>query len=122
MGIICILRKVEELYGEIEAVLKFFVGEQDNVTLTNLNELRQELQVEEASQLLNTGQFNEFQDSLKVQPYASRRILSHILYNGPMAPDTIAPAAFILFGQRFIVDSYVTGFPSFDTASFKKSY
>ena len=43
-------------------------------------------------------------------------ILSQILYNTkPLEPDSIVPAsAFMLFGQRFVIDSYVTGSVVYD--------
>jgi hypothetical protein len=97
-------------YDEIEYVIKNFVGESDNVTLTNLKSLCQDLQVENASKLLDTSFYKNFQITLKKKSYAFQRILSQIIYSDPMNPDSsTTTSAFLLFGQRFIIDSYVFG-------------
>jgi hypothetical protein len=97
-------------YQQIESMLSFFVGEQDNVTLDNLNELKQELHITSANNLLDTLKLTEFQQTLAEKSFAAQKILSQILMNTPCSPDSIVPAsAFMLYGQRFVIDSYVTG-------------
>jgi hypothetical protein len=57
----------------------------------------------------------EFLDTLSNQAFAYQLILSQILYTNPMNPDSIRPAsAFLMFGQRFVIDSYVTASVVFD--------
>ncbi len=103
------------MYQEIESLLKFFVGESDNVTLPNLNYLQNAVSINEASDLLDSLKLVEFQDSLKNQSFAYQKILSQILYSGNIAADSIVPASsFLLFGQRFVIDSYVTASVVFD--------
>jgi len=104
------------LYNETEKIIKFFVGEQDNVTLPNLKYLKQAVQLNNAAQLLESLKLVEFQDALRNQSFAYQIILSQILYNAfPLEPDSIVPAsAFMLFGQRFVIDSYVTGSVVYD--------
>jgi hypothetical protein len=86
------------------------VGEQDNVTPPNLISLIESLNLTAASQLLDTLVVQEFQDSLKTKSWAFQRILSQVLGSNPMSPESVVPAsAFMLFGQRFVIDSYVTG-------------
>ena len=95
-------------YNKIESVLKFFVGEQDNVTADNLAFLKNAANINKASDLLDSLKLVAFQDTLKNQSFAYQKILSQILYSDPFKPDSIVPAsAFLLFGQRFIVDSYI---------------
>ncbi len=102
-------------YENIEDVLKFFIGDPDNVTLANLDYMKNAVQTENANQLLDSLKVVEFQDTLKKQSFASQLILSQILYSDPMSPDSIIPASsFLLFGQRFIIDSYVTGSVVYD--------
>jgi hypothetical protein len=97
-------------YQQIESILSFFIGEQDNVTLDNLNELKEKLNITDASVILDTLKFTGFQQTLALEPYAQQKILSQILMNDPCSPDSIIPASsFMLFGQRFVIDSYVTG-------------
>jgi hypothetical protein len=109
------LAEVYPIYKQIESILSFFVGEQDNVTLDNLNELKQKLNITDAGIILDTLRLAEFQQSLAMEPYAQQKILSQILMNDPCLPDSIIPAsAFMLYGQRFVIDSYVTGNVVFD--------
>ncbi len=109
------LSSANNLYDEIEGVLKFFIGESDNVTLPNMDYLINAVQIDSANQLLDNSTLLEFQDTLKNQSFAYQLILSHILFSDPFSPDSIVPAsAFLLFGQRFVIDSYVTSQVVFD--------
>ena len=102
-------------YSEIENTIKIFAGEQDNVTLDNLSYLKNAINFIDADELLDSLAVVEFQDTLKNQSFAYQLILSQILFNDPMSPDSIVPAsAFMLFGQRFVIDSYVTGSVVYD--------
>lgn len=102
-------------YLEIENSIKIFAGEQDNVTLDNLEFLKNAVSLNDADGLLDSLTVLEFQDSLRNQSFAHQLILSQILFNSVMNPDSIIPAsAFMLFGQRFVIDSYITGSVVFD--------
>lgn len=104
---------------EIDGIIKFFVGESDNVTLPNVQQLTTAANITFANQLLDNATLQKFQDTLNTKSYAFQRILSQILYNDPMNPDSIVPAsAFLLLGQRFIIDSYVTGQVVFDRINY----
>ncbi len=112
----------KQLYTEINSVIKQFVGEQDNVTLENLDELKSSSGIESADILLDTLQLDRFQTELKTKPYADQKILSQILMSDPMTPEQIKPAsAFLLFGQRFVVDSYITGSVVYDKIKFENN-
>ncbi len=110
------LANAKNLYSDIENIIKFFVGAQDNVTLYDLNYLKQAVQIDNSARLLDSLKLIEFQDTLRNQSFAYQMILSQILYNAnPLEPDSIVPAsAFMLFGQRFVIDSYITGSVVFD--------
>ncbi len=106
-------------YEEIDDIIKFFVGEQDNVTLPNLEFVLQKINVTSADQLIDSLKFVEFQDTLRNQSFAFQMIMSQLLGNDPMNPDSIIPAsAFMPFGQRFIMDSYVTASVVFDRITY----
>ena len=108
--------------AQVEDFLKFFIGDQDNVTLDNLNYLQTAAQLQQASDLLDTVKLKTFQDTLKTQSFAGQKILSQILLGDPMTPNEITPASsFLLFGQRFVIDSYVTGSVVYDKISFQGS-
>ncbi len=97
-------------YQEFEEVISFFVGEQDNVTYPQLKSLLTELNIKDASALLNPETLAQFQKTLSTKTYSNQQIVSQLLYNVPLSPEAVKPAsAFILFGQRFVIDSYITG-------------
>jgi hypothetical protein len=105
-----------QLYNDIEKILEFFVGKSDNVTLPDLLYLKNAIQLQDADELLDSLKTIVFQDSLKQQSFAYQLILSQILFQAnATTPDSIVPAsAFMLFGQRFVIDSYVTGSVVYD--------
>jgi len=106
----------EDVFTEIEELIQLFVGESDNVTLSNLTELRTLTSVDEASDLLDANQLGLFQETLSEQAWSIQRIQSQMLVNNtPMEPGRLQPAAaFMLFGQRFVIDSYVTSSVVYD--------
>lgn len=96
---------------KIDDTIRLFVGESDNVTLPNIVSLTEAIRLRDAHELTDTVRWREFQDTLLTKSYAFQRILSQLLEENPMGPDDkVVPAsAFLLLGQRFIVDSYVMG-------------
>jgi len=104
--------KYSTAYAELQGLdntIKLFVGESDNVTLFNLDELLQTTGINDPVQLTDTLKLKAFQDSLILKPFAFQRINSQILITDPLNPDSIVPASsFMLLGQRFIIDSYIT--------------
>ena len=98
------------LLSEIDTIIRFFIGESDNVTLENVRSLIQETGLASADQLLDSLTRKNFHQTLAEKSYAFQRINSQILMSDPMSPAQIKPAsAFLLLGQRFIIDSYTTG-------------
>jgi hypothetical protein len=109
-----------QLYHDVESILQVFVGNQDNVTIDNLSDLKSKINLSQASDFLDSLKVVQFADSLKNQSYANQKILSQILYSNQLIePDSIQPAsAFMLFGQRFVIDSYVTGSVVYDRITY----
>ena len=96
------------LHEEIDRTLRFMIGESDNVTPANMFDLMGEVNLTSAIDFVDDGKLLAFQTALANKPYAGQRILSQILFTDPTSPDKITPAsAFMLFGQRFVIDSYV---------------
>ncbi len=111
------------IYEEIEKIISSFVGKQDNVTISNLNDLATELSINDASDLKDEALFDQFQLTLASKSYAEQMILSQILMNDPSNPDSIKPAsAFLLFGQRFVIDSYITANVVYDKIRSEGNY
>ncbi|MGA8265910.1 MAG: DUF3160 domain-containing protein [Ignavibacteriaceae bacterium] len=108
-------------YEDIEAVIKSFVGEQDNVTLDNLYDLKTKAGFSSAMDLADSLTFVSLQDTLSSQPYADQKILSQVLIKNPDNPDQLKPASsFMLFGQRFVIDSFITGDVVYDKVPTKR--
>ena len=111
---------VATAYEEMEDIISFFVGEQDNVTIDNMGLLKNSVSLNNASELLDSLKIVEFQDTLAAQEFANQLILSQMLWSDPMSPDSIIPAsAFMLFGQRFVIDSYVTATVVYDKIKYQ---
>ena len=109
------IASVKSIYDEMEDILQFFVGKSDNVTLPDIQFLKNAVGITNASDFIDSLKLIEFQDTLKNQSFAYQLILSQILTSDPFSPDSIVPAsAFMLFGQRFVIDSYVTGSVVYD--------
>jgi hypothetical protein len=99
-----------EILEEMDSIIRYLVGESDNVTLPNMRSLMEMTKTDSASQLLNIERWKAFEDTLAGEPFAFQRILSQMLVSDPFDPSSIQPASsLLLLGQRFIVDSYVTG-------------
>jgi hypothetical protein len=109
------------LLDEIDSVIRMFVGESDNVTLPDMKSLLARAGISGAQQLLDSLAVVALQDTLRNQPFAFQRINSQILISdNVMQPDNVQPASSVLLlGQRFVVDSYVTGNVVFDKISYQ---
>ncbi|MDP2038976.1 MAG: DUF3160 domain-containing protein, partial [Ignavibacteria bacterium] len=100
----------QEIFDGIEKAIQAFVGEQDNVTVEQLRSVFTAANIAKCENLLSEENVKRFQDTLVTKPFSEQRILSQLLESDPMSPEQIKPAsAFLLFGQRFVIDSYVTG-------------
>ena len=103
------------LLEEIDETLRFLIGESDNVTLNNLREVRDEIDIKDARELLDVAVWKDFQATLLAKPFSSQRILSQILFSSGASAGQIEPAsAFLLLGQRFVIDSFITANVVFD--------
>jgi len=113
----------EALLSEMNTLIQLFVGPADNVTLPHIQSLRLQTGISLASDLLDENLFYEFQNTLAEQAWAMQRIQSQILVNNtPLQPGRIRPAsAFLLMGQRFVIDSYITGSVVYDKISYEGS-
>ncbi len=105
---------------KMENVLRAFIGEQDNVTPEQFQQVMSEEGIGSAADLLDVATWQQFKSTLLTKSFAGQQILSQILYSDPFAPDQIEPAsAMFLLGQRFVIDSYVTGNVVYDRISFE---
>lgn len=112
----------KNLYIELNNIIELLVGKQDNVNLSNMEELLQAANITSSAQLLTPSKLFQFQDSLILRPFAFQRINSQLMLSNPFSPDIVMPAsAFMLLGQRFIIDSYITAQVVFDRIIFNNT-
>ncbi len=109
------LAGAKEDYEEFEEVISFFVGEQDNVTYPQLKSLLTELNIKDATALLDASTLKQFQQTISTKAFSNQQTVSQLLYSDPLSPEGAkAASAFMLYGQRFVIDSYITGNVVFD--------
>ena len=103
----------------MERLLRAFVGDQDNLSLEQLRVVRREAGISDPRQLLDPATRTAFQARLREG--AQQKILSQILLRDPLSPAELQPApAFLLIGQRFLIDSYIFANVVYDkTPSFR---
>ncbi|MBN1894158.1 DUF3160 domain-containing protein [bacterium] len=112
----CLLNKLIDRAGsrplleEIDGLLSLLVGESDNLTPAELSRILTDLNIADASLLLDATLYDSYMSALLSDAASPQKILSDFLYMDPFSslPDTL-PVSFRLLGQRFIVDSYILG-------------
>ena len=108
------------LLDNIDSTIRFFVGEPDNVTVDQIKSVMGETGIQHANDLLNVQRWKTFRDTLMQKSFAYQRINSQLLMSDPMSPEQLKPAsAFLLLGQRFVIDSYITGNVVYDKILFE---
>jgi len=114
------LADVNEIYAEMETVLSFLVGQQDNVIPKQLRYILDFVNINDARQLLDIQTVKAFKETLKTETFVFQKIQSQVLRCDPTATQSAQPAsAFMLFGQRFVIDSYITGNVVFDKITYE---
>ncbi len=114
------LAEVDTLYTEMETIFSLLVGEQDNVALAQLQSILSAAHVDNAGRLLDATTLEDFQQLLVAQSFDFQRTQSQVLRGDPTTPEAVQPAsAFLLFGQRFVIDSYITGNVVFDKITYQ---
>lgn len=114
------LAGVNSIYAEMEDLLSFLIGRQDNVTAANLRLVMDAVGLKDATDLLDDARLKAFQEALTAQACAFQRILSQVLQQDPSQPESVQPAsAFLMFRQRFLIDSYITGNVVFDRITYQ---
>lgn len=105
----------DENFHKLDALLVSLIGESDNVSPWQLREVLTEARVISAASLLDMEKVTAFQRLLTTKSFAMQRINSQILMSDPMDPRMSSPpAAFLLCGQRFVLDAYILGNVVFD--------
>ena len=104
------IANVNQPLKEMDTFIRFFVGESDNLTPGEFSTILSEVGISTPEELLNDAPFDSLEHVLMTSPEAGQKILSSILLMDPSSstPDTL-PVSYRVFGQRFVIDSYILG-------------
>ncbi len=104
---------------EIDSLVRQLVGDPDNVTLVELDRLAAAIGLGSPADLVDPDVMTAFEDELATGAYTAQAINSQILMADPMSTTPITPPyAFLTMGQRFILDSFISGNVVFDRILF----
>lgn len=111
------LQAWERINGMIEA----FVGESDNMQLTEIEALLNDLGISDLSGLDDLSD-ETIRKTILQGGYGTQRIASHIMVNGLQTGTLPLNSSFLLFGQRYVVDSHVFSNLVYDRVGSGKIY
>jgi hypothetical protein len=95
------------LWGQIDDTIGAFVGEHDSMTPRDMDGLMQALKVNSLSDSASLSD-QQIIDEIANGGWGRQRIASRIIIKGdPSAPTLPLDRSFLLFGQRYTVDSHV---------------
>lgn len=99
-----------ESLDAVDQIIRGLVGPPDNVTPAEMDSVCSRIGVDSADDLLDPVTREAFDAELRTGACTPQAILSQILSADLMHPELLDPPfAFLLMGQRFVIDSYVTG-------------
>ncbi|MDZ7725581.1 MAG: DUF3160 domain-containing protein [candidate division KSB1 bacterium] len=105
--------------NKIDRMIRFLVGESDNLTPAELHRIQSNAGMASARDLVDLQDFEAFQGTLESSDAAQQKILSNMIMMDPFDPEPgTLSVSFRLLGQRFIVDSYVFANVVFDRIVF----
>ncbi len=112
---------VSGTFKYIDEIIATFIGRQDNITSFELEEVI-EGKVTSADDLLDDKLIKELQSTALELNSAQQTYLSQILMSDPMIKEEIEPAAaFMLMGQRPILDGFITSKVTYDRVTYNGS-
>jgi hypothetical protein len=95
-----------ELWNSIERIVHAFTGESDNMTLPEVDALAMDLGASTPAELANQSD-GAIAQLIIDKGYGAQRIASQLIEVG-LASDTLPlNRSFLLFGQRYVIDSHV---------------
>lgn len=107
--------------NENDEIIKYFVGESDNLTPYEFKNVLGELSIESIAELNNDSVLKVLQETLVSQEEYGQKILSGIIMTDPFSSEPAPlPISYKLFGQRFVIDSYVLHNVSYDRITYNQ--
>lgn len=105
---------------QMDDIINFMIGRSDNLTVFGLGRLLDEMGVDHVSRLTDREFLKALEDNLKDGRAGSQMIRSQMVLSWP--DDTVKaspPSLFQLFGQRYIIDSFVLSKVVYDDIIYK---
>jgi hypothetical protein len=98
-----------DLLLENDGMIEFMVGESDNLTPWEYGRIiKDAVGLNSAEQLLSDDVYDPYYELVSSSLEAEQKILSGILFSDPFDPEPEKlPVSYRLFGQRFVIDSYI---------------
>jgi hypothetical protein len=105
-----------EVMEENDRIIGFMVGEADNLTPWEYSDLIKAVpDFESAMSLLSDEIYDPYYEAVSISLLGEQKILSSLFKSDPFDPEPLElPVSYRLFGQRFIIDSYVFSNVVFD--------
>jgi hypothetical protein len=102
-----------QTYRSVDDTIRFFVGDQDYLTVDQLPAVAGMLGIADHSDLARLSD-DELAAGLGRVSLGSQRIASHIMQNGTESATLPLSLSFAFFGQRYVVDSHVFSLVVYD--------
>jgi hypothetical protein len=116
------LLEAEELHTlkNMDHIINFMVGRSDNLTVFGLEKLLEELDITRVSKLADAKVLATVAQGIKEGRAGTQTIRSQMVVSWPTDTVKVAPPSlFQLFGQRYIIDSFVLSKVVFDDIIFE---
>ncbi|MBI3800359.1 MAG: DUF3160 domain-containing protein [Deltaproteobacteria bacterium] len=92
----------------MDDIINFLVGKSDNLSVFTLLQLMQAQKITMLSELSNPTVLSALKQAVASGKYSEQRIRSQFVVSDSRSPDKVSPPpVFQLFGQRFVIDSFV---------------
>jgi hypothetical protein len=110
-----------DVLKENDRLITFMVGEADNLTPWEYSDLIKSIsEIENAASLLSDEVYDPYYDAVSTSLLGEQKILSSIFISDPCDPEPMKlPVSYRIFGQRFIIDSYVFSNVVFDRITYQ---
>jgi hypothetical protein len=108
-----------ERLRQMSQILDFMVGESDSLTVFQMSDLLIRQKISTVGGLVWDSQVGAFQDALRKSDLGAQRIRSQVVLSDPSDLNQVPPpSTFQMFGQRFVVDSFVLSKVVYDSIIF----
>ncbi len=101
-------------------IIDFLVGDTDSLTIFALIDLLDEQELDTPADLAGDGGIEKLQRAIAASGLAVQRIRSQVITSSPLDPSKVPPPAICqMFGQRYILDSFVLSQVVYDSIIFE---